>query len=149
MTPAEQVRLPVASRSLPVVTKLWLAAEILFSYGEVRWAMHGNELPQAVQRLRQPVRGWLRTALPDGAGEGRRLGRAVTRTLQLLPANTMCLMQSLVLLRMLVRRGVPTSLVIAVLPTGGLDLTAHAWIEHTGQPLLNPGGDDFQRLATL
>jgi hypothetical protein len=43
-------------------------------------------------------------------------------------------MSSLVLLRMLARRGVVCRLIIGVQP--GEQLKAHAWIEHEGLPLL-------------
>ena len=54
-------------------------------------------------------------------------------------------MRSLVLLRMLARRGVVCRLVIGVRP--GETLEAHAWIEHDGHPLLPTLG--YERLTVL
>ena len=65
---------------------------------------------------------------------GRRLGHPVRRTLDPLPWDSRCLMRSLVLLRMLARRGVVCELVIGVRP--GETFEAHAWIGHEGHPLL-------------
>ena len=65
---------------------------------------------------------------------GRRLARPVRRTLDPLPWDSRCLMRSLVLLRMLARRGVVCELVIGVKP--GEKFEAHASIEHEGHPLL-------------
>ena len=48
-----------------------------------------------------------------------RLGRAVTRTLPLLPSDSRCLMRSLVLTSVLARRGLPSTVVIASGPMAG------------------------------
>ena len=70
----------------------------------------------------------------DARQIGIRLGRSVRLTLDPLPFDSRCLMRSLVLLRMLARRGVSCRLVIGVRP--GNVFEAHAWIEHAGLPLL-------------
>lgn len=104
----------------------------------------------AVAALRtDPARRARELVLPDANRDGLRLGRAVGRTLSALPADASCLVRSLVLLRMLVRRGAAGSLIIGVLPTDGRDLIAHAWIELAGRPLLDPGNEQFGRLLTL
>lgn len=75
-----------------------------------------------------------------------RLSAAVTRTLTLVPTGSRCLMRSLVLLRLLSRRGIDASLVIGV---KGEPFIAHAWVEHRGIALLDPGGSHFARLLQI
>ncbi len=69
------------------------------------------------------------------------------RTLSALPADSRCLMSSLVLTRMLARRGIDSNLVIAVEP--GERFGAHAWVEYDGAALLHPGDGAFEQLVTL
>ena len=61
--------------------------------------------------------------------------------------DSRCLMQSVVLVAMLARRGAEASLVIGVRP--GVDFGAHAWVELAGRALLPTFGDDFARLVEL
>ena len=56
-------------------------------------------------------------------------------------------MQSLVLTRLLARRGVDSQLAIAVRP--GESFAAHAWVEHDGEPLLPPQAPSFEQLVLL
>jgi hypothetical protein len=74
-----------------------------------------------------------------------RLGRAVIKTLRLLPTDSRCLIRSLVLARVLTRRSIPHTLVIGV--RNDPEFTAHAWIEHEGQPVLPAG--QYTRLTEL
>lgn len=60
--------------------------------------------------------------------------RAVDRTYRYLPLARTCLKESLVLLRLLRRRGVSAHLRLGVRKEGAR-LVAHAWIEHDGAPL--------------
>ena len=80
--------------------------------------------------------------------EGLRLGRAVAKTLTKLPADSRCLMQSVVLTAMLERRATPVTLVIGVQQPGET-FGAHAWVELDGTALLPTGGDQFARLVEL
>jgi Transglutaminase-like superfamily len=138
------------NRSLLTTAKLSLAAEIVLVYARVRWVIRRYELPRAVTILRtQPQWRSRRLALSDGRAGGFRLSAAVIRTLELLPVDSRCLMRSLVLLRLMARRRVDSELVIAVKPTGGLGLDAHAWVEIDGLPFLVPGGPEWGRLITL
>jgi hypothetical protein len=130
-------------------SKAWLAGEILLAYGRVRWMLRREQLPRVVAILRRPPRIVRRHPLPDAEHDGRRLGAAVIRTLQPLPADSRCLMRSLVLLRLLASRGANGSLVISVRPSDELQLVAHAWVELHGMPLLAPGGPDHGRLVSL
>jgi hypothetical protein len=70
------------------------------------------------------------------------------RALVLTPGGTKCLMRSLVLVRLMARRGiVDGELIIAVQP-GPAILDAHAWVELDGRALLPPG-DGHERLLVL
>jgi hypothetical protein len=84
---------------------------------------------------------------PVSFPDALRLGRAVVRTLAVLPADSRCLMRSLVLTGMLARRGSPGALVIGVKP--GEVFGAHAWVELDGRPLLSAGNGEFARLVEL
>jgi Transglutaminase-like superfamily len=133
--------LAVREDRLPVARKIGLALEILRSYVHVRRELRRATLPEALERLRAPGSG---TASPE---ETARLARAVRRTLRLLPTDTRCLSQSLVLTALLARRGVASTLVIGVSP--GESFGAHAWVERQGIPLLPPYEAEFQRLVEL
>jgi hypothetical protein len=83
----------------------------------------------------------------SAVADARRLGGATRRVLERSPGETSCLIESLVLLRLLARRGVRARLVLALKPHGVAE--AHAWIEVAGEPVLPPSGDGFTRLAEL
>ncbi len=125
--------------------KARLAAEVSWTYLHVRRVTRGVDLPTSLARLRAPLDGPARQPIELTAG--LRLGRAVARTLRALPADSRCLMQSLVLTGMLARRGTPSTLVIGVKP--GTSFAAHAWVEAGGQPLLPPLAEDFSRFVDL
>ncbi len=135
--------------SLPFGAKARLAAEIVVAYAVAKRELGRQDLQQAVTAIRSPRRTRRASVLPDAAQQGRRLGEAVVRTLEAMPVDSRCLMRSLVLLRVLARRGVNGSLVIAVRPDELLKLAAHAWVEVDGRPLLAPAGPDHGRLVTL
>jgi hypothetical protein len=141
-TPAATAPPPPAP--LPLTAKAVLAGEILSAYARARLALRGD-FRQAVKTLRavdadKPTEG-------DPVVAGRRLGSAVVRTLRLLPTDSRCLMRSLVLTRLLTRRGIESTLVIGV--STGDRFEAHAWVEHEGAVLLPSGGSGFRRLAEL
>ena len=122
-----------------------LAGEILASYVQVRWVLRRAPIAAVVDGLRSQ-------SAPTRSGEGtlaeaRHLGHIVTRILVLLPGDTRCLARSLVLTRLLARRGIPAKLVIAA--RRGPDFLAHAWVEHDGIPVLNPGDGSYARLVEL
>jgi hypothetical protein len=79
--------------------------------------------------------------------EAQRLGWVVARTLKLIPGDTRCLARSLVLTRLLARRGIPAKLVIAA--RSEPEFLAHAWVECDGKPVLSPGDGSFARLVEL
>jgi hypothetical protein len=129
---------------LPLGAKLALAAEIVVAYVQARRTLRRSGLRSTLADLRA------RAGAPagtDGVAVGRRLGRAVVRTLRLVPADTRCLMRSLVLTRLLTRRGIASQLVIAVRPGEGF--AAHAWVEHDGVELLPGRTPSFEKLVVL
>jgi hypothetical protein len=124
------------------VGKAVLAGEVVLAWLRVRVAMRGRDLPTALARLRRPGR------VPTAA-EPERLARAVQRTLPLLPADSRCLTQSLVLTNLLARRGVSSTLVIGVAAPDDEPFGAHAWVELEHRALLPGGNEAYPRLVEL
>ena len=133
-------------RHLPLAQKASLAVEIVGTYVRARGMLRRDELAAAVRELRAagpPAKP------PDGDQLliGIRLGLIVGKTLGVLPADSRCLVRSLVLTSLLVRRGIESSLVIGVRPDPSFE--AHAWVECAGTPLLPPGDEPYGRLVEL
>ncbi len=84
---------------------------------------------------------------PDSPREANRLAYLVSLTLAALPTDPRCLVRSLVLIELLARRGIASTLVIGT--SGSSDFSAHAWVELNGEALLSPAGFDGGRLAEL
>ena len=119
-------------KRMPLDLQVRVAAEVVATYVEVRWRFLRGDVREVVRGLRRDA---VDLHEPYQAYRiGRRLAQPVRRTLDPLPGDSRCLMRSLVLLRMLARRGVVCELVIGVRP--GQRFKAHAWIEHEGHPLL-------------
>jgi hypothetical protein len=78
---------------------------------------------------------------------GTRLGQAVGRTLRLLPTDDRCLLQSLVLTRLLADRGIDSLLVVGVLVEP--EFAAHAWVESDDVPLLPTSPSAYARLIRM
>jgi hypothetical protein len=139
------LRLPQTRRlTLPERTRL--LAEILSAYASTSLALHRMPIESALLRLRigsAPAQQPIGPALAESC----RLGVAVARTLRLLPGDTRCLVRSLVLTRLLARRGIACTLVIGTRTSPGF--LAHAWVEHAGTPVLDPGDGSFARLVEL
>lgn len=142
---ARAPRLPGA-RPLRPAERLRLASEILAAYVRARRELRRAPIQAVVAALRadRPID---RTATSDEVFEARRLGRAVSRLLRLLPGDTRCLARSLVLTRLLARRWIPARLVIGA--CADPEFLAHAWVECDGQPVLPPGDESFGRLVEL
>lgn len=144
VTPPTDAGKAAFRRRLPVSRKLGLAAEIVATYVKVRWWLWRKELPDAVVALR----GAAPLEVPtdgDRLLTGIRLGRTVGRTLGVLPADSRCLARALVLTSLLARRGIGSVLVIGVRSHPNFE--AHAWVECSGVPLLEPGEADDGRLV--
>ncbi|HEX6688742.1 MAG TPA: lasso peptide biosynthesis B2 protein [Solirubrobacterales bacterium] len=135
-----------ADRRLGPAQRGRLAVEILVAYLGARRELGRSPIETVVDRLRSGAER-PRPEAPDTLAEARRLGRAVGRTLGLAPGDTRCLVRSLVLIRLLSRRGLPARLVIGA--RSDPDFLAHAWVEHGGEPVLPTGDGTFGRLVEL
>lgn len=130
-------------KRMPLDLRLRVAVEIFVTYAEVRWRVRRGDVRDVVSALREDA---VDAHDPyDAYRIGRRLRQPVRRSLDPLPWDSRCLMRSLVLLRMLARRGVVCQLVIGVRP--GETFEAHAWIEHGRHPLLPTLG--YERLTVI
>ncbi len=124
-----------------------LAVEVVGTYVWVRWLVLRRGPVSAVSVLR---RGLTEDAHEPDNGRvlrGLRFGRAVVKVLRLLPTDSRCLMRSLVLTKMLARRGVYGKVVIGVSPEPSF--AAHAWVEVDGQPLLSTDESTYHRLVEI
>lgn len=77
-----------------------------------------------------------------------RAARIIERLGPYYPLRATCLKKSLVLFRILRRRGVPAELRLGVRKVEG-DFNAHAWIELDGRPLLATGAEPSYRTLPL
>jgi hypothetical protein len=125
-----------------------LGAEVLGTYLRVRWLVLRRGEVSAVSILRRELSQHA-TAEPRDTRvlRGLRLARAVVRVLRLVPTDSRCLMRSLVLARMLARRGVYAKVVIGVRPEPSF--AAHAWVEVDGEPVLATDESTYRRLVEL
>ena len=115
--------------------KLALVCEVAAAYAVARWTLRRHGLRETLARIRSELaRGAAPESERDRLAAGLRLGRAVSATLRVLPVDSRCLISSLVLTRLLARRGIESQLVISVRP--GEKFAAHAWVEHGGLALL-------------
>jgi hypothetical protein len=130
-----------ARGSVSLVTKARLAARIGGTFLLVHWRLRRAPLPSVVRSF---------GATNGEAGprlEARRLSRIVHGTLRVGPLRPRCLVNALVLFRLLRAQGDPAELVIG-LPREPRDKDAHAWVEidrvDVGPP---PGKGSHEELA--
>jgi hypothetical protein len=142
MTPAVRMR----GQRLSQAERVRLIWEIVAAYARARRALGAAPIASVVARLRSEYPA-SRSEPADALEEARRLARAVMRTLALLPGDTRCLIRSLVLTRLLARRGIPAKLVIGARTAP--EFLGHAWVEHRGEAILAPGDGSFGRLVEL
>jgi len=136
-----------AGRRLRPAERVRLGCEIVRAYGHARRELRRTSITAAVAALRARPPVLPATAASGGLSEARRLGRAVARTLALLPGDTRCLTRSLVLTRLMARRGIAGTLVIGA--RAAPEFAAHAWVEHEGHAVLAQGDGSFARLVEL
>jgi Transglutaminase-like superfamily len=129
------------------VARARLAAEIVTAYLHARRELRRAPIESVVAVLRSDPSLPPLAEEPQALAEARRLGWIVARTLKLMPGDTRCLARSLVLTRLLARRGISAKLVIGARATP--EFLAHAWVECDGQPVLSPGDGSFSRLVEL
>jgi hypothetical protein len=136
---------PRPSQAATMRDRTALVAEVLVTYGLVRWSVRRRDLPTVVAALRAPRR----RHAPRGPldADERRMAAAAVRVMERLPGDSRCLTRSLVVLAMLARRGIAVRLVLAARPTP--TFSAHAWVERSGCPLLPTREFDDARLAEL
>jgi hypothetical protein len=127
--------------SLPLATKAQLAARIGGTFLLVHWRLRRDALPRVVESFAGRDRGGISRV------EARRLSRIVHGTLRLGPLRPRCLVNALVLFRLLRAQGDEAELVIG-LPHDPQDHEAHAWVEveriDVGPP---PGKGSHEELA--
>jgi hypothetical protein len=129
--------------ALALSLRVRIVAEVLMTYAHVRRLLAQHDIAAVVGILRDGIEDGL---APETARRvAARLRNPVFRTLTVFPWDSRCLMRSLVLLRMMSRRGARCDLLIGA--RGGSDFAAHAWIEYRGQPVLPTLG--FQPLTVL
>jgi hypothetical protein len=128
-----------------LVRRTAVAAEVIWIYPRAWWLLRNRDLPTTLQALRP--RGTDGDVQPEDLWTAIYLGHATTRLLSHLPVDSRCLIRSLVLARLLDRRGIPGRLIIGVRP--GEDFAAHAWIEVAARAVLDPGDYGDRRLAEL
>jgi hypothetical protein len=143
---ATEPSLPRARRLNPI-ERLRLAGEIAIAYLQARRELRRASIDAVVGSLRSHFTPRVQPSGAETLVQARRLGRAVARVLGVLPGDTRCLVRSLVLTRLLARRGIDTKLVIGT--RSAPDFLAHAWIEYEGEPVLSAGDGSFARLVEL
>jgi hypothetical protein len=137
--------MPPLTGRVGLIPRAGLVIEIVCAYVPLAPRLRSNDLEEMVRCARN------REGPPSGLASGdarrvaMRLGRIVDRTLRALPTDDRCLIRSLVLLRLLHRRGIAGRLVVGVRDDAGFG--AHAWVEHEGRPVLPAAG--FGRLVEL
>lgn len=124
-----------------------LAVEILTAYAQAKLALRRAPIETAVASLRERAPQEEQQAGAASLEEARSLGWAVARLLRFVPGDTRCLARSLVVTRLLARRGIQAKLVIGARTEP--EFLAHAWVEHAGDPVLDPGDGSFGRLVEL
>jgi Transglutaminase-like superfamily len=145
-TIAEPARLPADGCPLGVGQRAALATEIAAAYLRARRGLRREPIERVVAGLRSGGPGATRPAA-EALPEAARLGRAVCRTMLFLPGDTRCLRRSLVLTRLLARRGIRGRLVIGARTEP--EFLAHAWVEIDGIPILATDDVAFGRLVEL
>ena len=135
-------------KRLPLGAKVRLASEVISAYARVRWLLLRRiGLPATLAALRGVGEAESLAPSETSLRVGVRLGRIVGRTLGPLPADSRCLVRSLVLTALLTRRGIASTLVIGVQVQPSF--AAHAWVEAGDTPLLPTGRGEYERLLEL
>jgi hypothetical protein len=123
---------PVSEGPLPLPAKAGLALRIWALYPRVLLGLRREQLPAFVARLGEPGR--RRAPHPPA-----RLSHAVDRSLRLGSHRPRCLVNAVVLYRLLREQGDEAELVIG-LPETPADKDAHAWVELGGRDVGPPPG---------
>jgi hypothetical protein len=136
---------------LSVRLRLALILEILSVYAATLVRMRWHDVRAITARGRESTDVTPGHGGPEAADEharvAKRLGWAVTRTLTVLPTDSRCLVQSLVLQRLLVARSIPSQVVIGARSDG--PFMAHAWVECNSVAVLPTRGYENSRMVEL
>ena len=140
---------PVRKRPRSARERAGLACEIVAAYLKARRELRRAPIGSVLETLRaeSPPSETAPEQTAAQLEEARSLGWVVARTLKLMPGDTRCLARSLVLTRLLARRGIPSKLIIGA--QAAPNFLAHAWVECDGQPVLSPGDGSLGRLVEL
>ena len=127
------------------------AGEIVHAYLGCRFELRRRGVVGALRWARRPVAASDPTdRVMQGPSvdiaAGIRLASITARVLQRVPADTRCLNQSLVLVRLLANRGVHGELALAVRRH---EVAAHAWVEVAGEAVSPLAPDGFVQVSTL
>ena len=128
---------------LTLAEKIRLAARIWVRFVQV-----------TVQTRRRPLPAYVQALARNGAAARRRhppaaVSRAVDRSLRIGSHRPRCLLNALVLFRLLREQGDPAMLVLG-LPEVATDERAHAWVEVDGRDVgPSPGSTGHRELARL
>jgi hypothetical protein len=120
-------------RPLPLPAKAQLAARIWWAFFGVRVRLYREPLPLLVARL-----GTVKRPSTDPHTPAR-LSSAVDKSLRLGSRRPTCLVNALVLFRLLREQGEAAELVIGLSPNATSE-AAHAWIEINGDDVGPPPG---------
>jgi hypothetical protein len=130
--------------------KALIAGEVLVAYARARRYMKRGDIRATVESIRGRLLSSSAAAVPDSDEAWRvslRLAMAARRTLRVLPCDSRCLAQSLVVCQLLTARAIPCTLVIGARTDP--EFAAHAWVEHAGRPVLPPRGFAESRLLEI
>jgi len=140
----------IRNGSVPTMLKPLVVTEIVVAYVRLRRRVRRSDIRDLLASIRaRPASrpAGLETGSPEERDVATCLANAVRRTLRILPADSRCLMQSLVLSWLLSSRAISTTLVIGVQP--GPDFAAHAWLEHAGRPVSSAGAFSGSRMIEI
>jgi hypothetical protein len=121
-----------------------LAIEIFVAYVLARWWLIRLDVPSAVAAARRVSSRSAGRPLP--VVSAARLGWGVHRALKPLPFDSRCLVRSLVVARLLARRGARGVVVLGV--RAKPEFAAHSWVEYEGAAVL-PKGVGYERLKEI
>ena len=119
---------------LSVAEKARLAARVWVRFGLVTVALRRKALPALVGELAETDK-----SPPGRSYSAATLSNAVHRSLRLGSRRPRCLVQALVLFRLLREQGEPAELLIG-LPPQAPNQEAHAWVELDGRDVGPPPG---------
>jgi hypothetical protein len=135
---------------LPPASKLILATEVLCVYPSMLVRMRRQGIREIIEGIRRSPRSDASVRVRSATERemvARRLGGAVGQTLAVLPTDSRCLVQALVLTRLLSARSIPSRFIIGARPDP--QFMAHAWVECDGIPVLPARGYSDARLLEL